>query len=102
MCLVYNQQYSYKKFIPIIPNSVFGPHDNFNPESAHVLSSLIRRFVDAKIKGADTVSLWGTGTFCREFIYADDVVQAGYLLMRSDLQALKLPVNIGSGKDISI
>ena len=67
-----------------------------------MLSSLIRRFVDAKIKGVDTDSLWGKGKLFRESIYADDVAQAGYLLMRSDLQALKLPVNIGSGSDISI
>ena len=67
-----------------------------------MLSSLIRRFVDAKIKGVDTDSLWGKGKLFRESIYADDVAQAGYLLMRSDLQALKLPVNIGSGKGISI
>jgi len=78
------------------------PADFICIESAHVLSSLISRLVEAKINKADTASLWGTGTPCREFIYADDVAQAGYLLMRSDLQALKLLLNIGSGKDISI
>lgn len=78
------------------------PADFICTESAHVLSSLISRLVEAKINKTDTVSLCGKGTPCREFIYADDVAQAVYLLKRSDLQALKLLVNIGSGTDISI
>lgn len=102
MCLAYNQQYGYQKFVPVIPNSVFGPHDNFNSESGHVLSSLIRRLHDAKTNKCDVVTLWGTGSPCREFIYVDDVASAGILLMRSDLQALRLPLNLGSSADISI
>ena len=102
LCLAYNQQYGYQKFIPVIPNSVFGPHDNFHPESAHVLSALIRRFDRAKAMNTDNVSLWGSGTPYREFIYADDIARAGLILMRSDLQSLPLPINIGSGVQISI
>ncbi len=102
MCLAYNQQYGHQKFVPVIPNSVFGPHDNFKLESAHVLSSLIRRLDDAKTNECDAVTLWGTGSPCREFIYADDVASAGLLLMRSDLQALRLPLNLGSSTDIPI
>lgn len=102
MCLAYNQQYGEKRFIPVIPNSAFGPNDNFNPESGHVLSALIRRFHEAKGNGYPSVTLWGTGSPCREFIHADDIADAGLMLLQADLKDLEFPLNLGSGSDISI
>lgn len=102
MCLAYNQQYGERRFIPVIPNSAFGPNDNFNPESGHVLSALIRRFHEAKANRYPSVTLWGTGSPCREFIHADDVADAGVMLLKADLTDLEFPLNLGSGADISI
>lgn len=102
MCLAYNQQYGEKRFIPVIPNSAFGPNDNFNPESGHVLSALIRRLHEANANGDPSVTLWGTGSPCREFIHADDVADAGLMLLQADLTDLEFPLNLGSGSDISI
>lgn len=102
MCLAYNQQSLSKQFIPVIPNSAFGPNDNFNPESGHVLSALIRRFHEAKTGNLPSVTLWGTGTPCREFIHADDIADACSMLLQSDLTDLEFPINVGSGRDISI
>lgn len=102
MCLAYNQQYGGRRFIPVIPNSAFGPNDNFNPESGHVLSALIRRFHEAKCNNNPMVTLWGTGSAYREFIHADDIVDACLMLLQANLSNLVLPVNLGSGSDISI
>lgn len=101
-CLAYNQQYGIKRFIPVIPNSAYGPGDNFDPNSGHVLSSLISRFHEAKINGVSKVSLWGSGSPRREFIHVDDIANACNQLLTSNIQNLDLPVNLGSGRDISI
>ncbi|NQU63943.1 MAG: GDP-L-fucose synthase [SAR324 cluster bacterium] len=102
LCLAYNQQYGQQRFIPVIPNSTFGPNDNFDPKSGHVLSSLIRRFHEAVQTGATTITLWGSGSPRREFIHADDVADACILLLNSDADIPDLPINIGTGKDCSI
>ncbi|MDO8412440.1 MAG: GDP-L-fucose synthase [Gallionellaceae bacterium] len=102
MCLAYNQQYGYSRFVPVIPNSVYGINDNFDPASGHVLSALINRFHDAKVSGAAQVTLWGTGSPRREFLYSDDLASACLALLHTDLQKVELPVNIGPGQDISI
>lgn len=102
LCLSYNQQYGGNRFIPLIPNSVYGPNDNFDPEKGHVLSALIRRFHDAKIKDVDKIVLWGTGSPKREFLHADDLAQACALLLEADTSGLQLPFNVGSGRDLSI
>lgn len=102
MCLAYNQQSGEKRFIPIIPNSAFGPHDNFDLKSGHVLAALIRRFHDAKEGGASDVTLWGTGAPRREFVYADDIADACLWLLSRDIKALELPINVGMGQDYSI
>lgn len=101
-CLAYNQQFSCKRFIPVIPNSVYGPNDNFDPASSHVLSALIRRFHEAKLAKADTVTLWGSGSPRREFIHADDVAGACFHLLTQEITEVELPLNLGSGKDHSI
>lgn len=103
MCLSFNRQDGGKRFIPIIPNSAFGPGDNFDPEKGHVLSALIRRFHEAKRDGIDQVTLWGTGTPRRELIHADDIATAGLLLLGLDEDRLpEMPVNIGVGTDWAI
>ncbi len=102
MCLAYNQQYGEQRFIPVIPNSAFGPNDNFDPESGHVLSALIRRFHEAKLNNAKSVTLWGSGTPRREFVHADDIADACLVLLDGDTNNIDLPLNIGLGKDVSI
>jgi GDP-L-fucose synthase len=102
MCLAYNQQYGEKRFIPVIPNSAFGPNDNFDPKSGHVLSALIRRFHEAKETGAPGVTLWGSGNPRREFIHADDIADACLALLEGDTSQLQFPLNLGTGKDFSI
>jgi len=102
MCLAYNQQYGEKRFIPLIPNSAFGPNDNFDPESGHVLSALIRRFHEAKESNADVVTLWGSGEPRREFIHSDDIADAVLFLLNEEVGHLELPLNIGTGADFSI
>jgi GDP-L-fucose synthase len=102
LCLAYNQQYGGKRFVPVIPNSVYGPHDNFDAATSHVLAALIARFHAAKAKGAASVTLWGSGKPRREFLYADDLAEACWLLLTADLSGVELPLNIGPGTDTSV
>lgn len=102
MCLAYNKQYGEQRFIPVIPNSAFGPNDNFDPKSGHVLSSLIRRFHEAQQTGAESLMLWGSGTPRREFIHTNDIADACITLLAGDTTALELPLNLGTGRDFSI
>lgn len=102
MCLAYNKQYAEQKFIPVIPNSAYGPNDNFDPKSGHVLSVLIRRFEEAKRENTSEITLWGSGSPRREFIHADDIADACIWLLTHQNDDLQLPVNIGVGSDYSI
>jgi len=103
MCLAYNRQFGEKRFIPIIPNSAYGPNDNFNPDAGHVLSVLIRRFHEAKLNNDESITLWGTGAPRREFIHADDIADAAVSLMYStDIEQTDFPINVGVGIDYSI
>lgn len=102
MCFAFNQQYGEQRFIPVIPNSAFGPNDNFDPKSGHVLSSLLRRFHEAKEKKSSKILLWGSGRPRREFIYADDIADACIGLLEGETEKLILPLNLGTGKDYSI
>lgn len=102
MCLAQNRQHGGVRFVPVIPNSVYGPNDDFDPATGHVLSSLVRKFHEAKVKGAPSVGLWGTGSPRREFLYADDLAAACVRLLDTDLAGVPLPLNIGPGEDVSI
>ena len=102
MCLAYNKQFNEQRFIPVIPNSAYGPHDNFDPNSGHVLSALITRFHKAKSEAAKSVTLWGSGNPRREFIHADDIAKASLWLMENDIKNIPLPINIGVDYDVSI
>lgn len=102
LCLSYNKQYGATRFIPIIPNNTYGPNDDFDPSSGHVLAALMHRFHEAKTLKMPAVELWGSGAPQREFIHADDVASACLMLLNAPLDGLELPLNIGIGQDCSI
>lgn len=99
--LAYNKQSGKTLFLPVIPNSAYGPFDDFDPKTSHVLSALLSRFHEAKKTGQDEVVLWGTGSPRREFIASDDIASAVLFLLEKN-PPIDLPVNIGSGVDYSI
>jgi GDP-L-fucose synthase len=99
MCEAYRRQYG-ARFISVMPANLYGPHDNFDLETSHVLPAMIRRFHEAKQAGAPAVTLWGTGTPRREFLHVDDLADACVHLMRHHDSAEL--VNVGWGRDISI
>jgi GDP-L-fucose synthase len=102
LCRYYNEQYG-TNFISAMPTNLYGPGDNYDPETSHVLPALIRKFHEAKVSGQKTVTIWGTGKPRREFLYIDDLVQALLVLMEKYDQAdIGEFINIGSGKDITI
>tara|TARA_R110002012_G_scaffold233097_4_gene406163 strand:- start:1351 stop:2304 length:954 start_codon:yes stop_codon:yes gene_type:complete len=102
LCHAYNKQFDSKRFIPVIPNSAYGPHDNFNPGVGHVLSALMARMHYAKKSNLDYVTLWGSGTPKREFIHAEDVAKAVLHLLAMPELNIEFPVNVGTGIDYSI
>jgi len=99
MCQSYNKQYG-TKFMAVMPTNLYGPNDNFDLESSHVLPALLRKFHDAKVENKPEVVIWGTGSPMREFLHVDDLADACVYLMNtydgSDI------VNIGTGEDIAI
>jgi GDP-L-fucose synthase len=101
-CKTYNNQFKNNRFIALLPNSMYGPNDNFDLENSHVLSALIRKFHDAKTKGEKKVTLWGTGNPKREFIFHEDVAEASIFAMKNADKLLNMHYNIGSGIDYSI
>lgn len=98
MCEAYRDQYNCN-FISVMPTNLYGLNDNYHPQNSHVLPAMIRKFHEAKEKGEE-VTLWGTGSPFREFLYADDLADACLYLMEEYNQ--KQFVNIGYGEDISI
>ena len=88
------------RWISAMPTNLYGPGDNFSPEGSHVLPALIRRFYEAKLSGAPTVTVWGSGKPLREFLHVDDLASACLLLL--DKYDDDVAVNVGSGKEISI
>jgi GDP-L-fucose synthase len=99
MVEAYRSQYGCD-FVNVMPTNLYGPGDNYHPEYSHVVPALIRRFHEAKLSGASTVAVWGTGTPRREFLYVDDMADACIHLMKTYSEAEL--VNIGTGKDITI
>jgi len=99
MCQAMRRQYGFNA-ISLMPTNLYGPFDNFDLESSHVLPALIRRIHEAKLRGDPSVTVWGTGTPRREFLHVDDLADAIlYLLQTYDEEAI---VNVGWGTDISI
>ncbi|ACV63607.1 NAD-dependent epimerase/dehydratase [Desulfofarcimen acetoxidans DSM 771] len=102
MCYAYNRQYG-TNFISVMPTNLYGPSDNFNPESSHVLPALIKKFHDAKTENKREVEIWGTGQPKREFMYADDLADACVFLMNNyDYNDTCPFINIGTGKELTI
>ncbi|MEK7616919.1 MAG: GDP-L-fucose synthase [Patescibacteria group bacterium] len=89
-----------KSFISVMPTTIYGPKDHFDPLIAHVVPSLIRRMVEAKKLNSKSIEIWGTGNSRREFLYVDDLADAIYFLMQN--YDSKDFINIGVGNDISI
>ncbi len=105
MCWAYNRQYG-TKFIPVMPTNLYGPNDNFDLETSHVMPALIARFHEAKQNRQNSVAVWGTGTPKREFLHVDDLANACLFIMLNDFsdgEYKSNPLfNIGTGKEISI
>lgn len=99
MCQSYNKQYG-TNFISVMPTNLYGPNDNFDPETSHAFAALIRKFHDAKESGVNEVVVWGTGAPKREFLHSDDLASACIFLMNNYSESEI--INIGTGEDISI
>ncbi len=109
MCWSYNRQYG-TRYLAVMPTNLYGPGDNYHPENSHVIPGLIRRFHEAKERGEERVTVWGSGTPRREFLYSDDMADACiYLMSLPDerytvyLTEESAPlINIGSGEELTI
>ncbi len=108
LCESYNRQYGVD-YRSVMPTNLYGLGDNYHPENSHVIPALIRRFHEAKIAGAPSVSIWGTGTPKREFLYVDDMAAASVYVMNLDkntydaqTQPMQSHINVGYGEDVTI
>ncbi|RZK98109.1 MAG: GDP-L-fucose synthase, partial [Pedobacter sp.] len=99
LCDAYRAQYGCN-FISVMPTNLYGPNDNYDLNNSHVLPALIRKVITAKNNNEPTVTIWGTGTPKREFLYVDDLADACYYLMKTYNQ--EGLVNVGVGEDVSI
>lgn len=109
MCWSYNRQYG-SRYITVMPTNLYGPNDNFDLNTSHVLPALIRKMHEAKVANADEVVVWGTGTPMREFLYSDDMANACLHLLEQPEERLESLfsdvhpplVNVGCGTDLTI
>ena len=102
LCRYYNEQRG-TNFLSVMPTNLYGTHDNFDLETSHVLPALIRKFHEAKTASLPAVTLWGSGTPFREFLYVDDFADACLFLMeRFDAKDIGEFINIGTGADVTI
>jgi GDP-L-fucose synthase len=99
LCEAYRKQYG-SPFITCMPCNIYGPHDNFDLKTSHVMSAMIKKFHDAKVDGSESVTCFGTGTARREFLHVDDVADACVFLI--DNYNDYGPINVGCGKDVTI
>jgi GDP-L-fucose synthase len=99
LCQAYRRQYGHD-FISAMPTNLYGPYDNFDLQSSHVLPAMIRKFHDARAEGRDEVVLWGTGAPRREFLHVDDLADACLFIMRRYNEAEH--INVGTGEDLTI
>jgi len=98
-CQAYRDQYGLNA-IYLLPVNLYGPGDNFDPNTSHVIPALIKKFVDAREAGARAVEVWGTGAATREFLYVDDAAEG--IVLAAEAYEGREPVNLGSGMEISI
>jgi GDP-L-fucose synthase len=116
MCWSYNRQYG-TQFLAVMPTNLYGPGDNYHPDNSHVIPALVRKFHEAKTRGDNTVTVWGTGSPRREFLYSDDMAEAcvylmnlpderfGTLLGSDEVTTGRFEpplVNVGAGTDVTI
>lgn len=109
MCWAYNRQYG-TQYLAVMPTNLYGPGDNYDLEKSHVVPALIRKMHDAKVRGDDSVTVWGTGAPRREFLYSDDMADACVFVMSGAgeghgqlLNPETVPlINIGCGEDLTI
>jgi GDP-L-fucose synthase len=108
LCESYNRQYG-TDYRSVMPTNLYGPGDNYHPQNSHVIPALLRRFHEAKLSGADTITIWGTGKALREFLHVDDMADASIMVMnlpQEQYQQITDPrlshINVGSGVDCSI
>ncbi len=112
LCESYNRQYGHSHGVDyrsVMPTNLYGPGDNYHPENSHVIPALIRRFHEAKVSNAPTVTIWGSGTPRREFLYVDDMATASVFVMNlpkstldSHTQPMLSLINVGYGDDLTI
>ncbi len=112
LCESYNRQYGQSHGVDyrsVMPTNLFGPGDNYHPENSHVIPALIRRFHEAKVTHTPTVTIWGSGTPRREFLYVDDMAAASVHVMNlpkaiygAHTQSMQSHINVGYGQDITI
>jgi GDP-L-fucose synthase len=112
LCESYNRQYGQSHGVDyrsVMPTNLYGPGDNYHPENSHVIPALIRRFHAAKVANAPTVTIWGSGTPRREFLYVDDMAAASVFVMNlpkatldAHTQPMQSHINVGFGSDITI
>ena len=112
LCESYNRQYGDSHGVDyrsVMPTNLYGPGDNYHPENSHVIPALIRRFHEAKVNNAPSVTIWGTGTPRREFLYVDDMAAASVHIMNLDkatynqhTQPMLSHINVGCGEDVTI
>ncbi len=108
LCESYNRQHG-TQYRAVMPTNLYGPHDNFHPQSSHVIPALLRKFHEAKMTQANSVSVWGTGQARREFLHVDDMAAACLFVMQLDAlryaqetQPMLSHLNVGTGEDIKI
>jgi GDP-L-fucose synthase len=108
LCESYNRQYG-TDYRSVMPTNLYGPGDNFHAENSHVIPALLRRFHEAKERGADSISIWGSGKSLREFLHVDDMARASIHIMNLPLEVYQevteprlSHINVGSGVDCSI
>ncbi len=112
LCESYNRQYGASHGVDyrsVMPTNLYGPGDNYHPENSHVIPALIRRFHEAKVNGAPSVAIWGSGTPRREFLYVDDMAAASVHVMQlpkaiyeQHTQSMLSHINVGFGDDVTI
>ena len=112
LCESYNRQYGQSHGVDyrsVMPTNLYGPGDNYHPDNSHVIPALIRRFHEAKVANAPTVTIWGSGTPRREFLYVDDMAAASVFVMSlpkatldAHTQPMQSHINVGFGEDITI
>jgi GDP-L-fucose synthase len=108
LCESYDRQYG-TDYRSVMPTNLYGPQDNYHPENSHVIPALLRRFHEARLSGADSITIWGTGKALREFLHVDDMARASIHVMNLPVDEYRAKtdprlthINVGSGVDCSI